>query len=61
MTKPNQKEVYAAALTKNGVPPQLAEKAAEILVADDPTKPNSGRSESDQKIMKQSLDYLKEQ
>jgi len=56
-SQPEQKDVYAEALTDNGVPSELAQKAGEIIASDDPTKPDLGRSESDQETINEAMNH----
>lgn len=46
------------ALTDNGVPEDLAEKASQVVASDDGTKENLGRSESDQQTINETMNYL---
>jgi hypothetical protein len=46
------------ALTDRGCPTDLAESAAKVVAKDDPTKADLGRTEADQKVVKQALPYL---
>lgn len=60
MTEPN-KDLYDAsfkALSDNGVPEGLAEKASEIISKDNPSEPHLERSQSDQEVINSILPYL---
>lgn len=47
-----QYEAFYKSLAENGVPLNLAKKAAQILASDDPDKPDLGRSPEDREIIK---------
>jgi hypothetical protein len=51
-------DTYFKALSDNGVPEKLAEKASEIVAKDNPNEINLGRSQSDQETINQILPYL---
>jgi hypothetical protein len=60
MPEPN-KDLYNAsfkALSENGVPLELAEKASGIIAKDNPHEPHLGRSQSDQELINNILPYL---
>ena len=60
MTEPN-KDLYDAsfkALSENGVPLDLAEKASEIISKDNPYEVHLGRSQSEQELINNILPYL---
>lgn len=46
------------ALTNKGCPTDLAESAAKIVANDDATKPDLGRTQQDQEVIKSALPYL---
>ncbi|MCC5639817.1 hypothetical protein LC593_29125 [Nostoc sp. CHAB 5844] len=46
------------ALTERGCPEELANQAATVVSNDDSNKPNLGRTETDQAVVKQALPYL---
>lgn len=61
MSEPFNQSLYDAsvkALTDNGVPEELAEKASQVVASDDSTKPDLGRSESDQQTINETMNYL---
>lgn len=43
---------YQKALESVGVPPKLAEQAAEIVAKDDPTKPDLGRTPEEMHLVR---------
>lgn len=53
------RSAYESALTGAGVPVTLAAQCAEIVVKDDPTKENLGRSEDDQYLIDSSMTWMK--
>ena len=61
MTEPFNQSLYDAsvkALTDNGVPSELAEKASQVVASDDPTKSDLGRSDSDRETINEVMSYL---
>ncbi len=56
---PELHEAYQSALQNAGVPENLANQCAGILVKDDPTKGNLGRSEADQHLINSSMKWMK--
>jgi len=63
MTESFNQSLYDAsvrALTDNGVPEDLAEKASQVVASDDPTKPDLGRTETDQQTINETMNYLRE-
>ena len=50
---------YQQALERAGVPVNLASQCAEIVAKDDPSKPNLGRTESDQHLINSSMEWMK--
>lgn len=50
---------YQQALESAGVPQNLATQCAEIVAKDDPSKPNSGRTEADQHLINSSMEWMK--
>lgn len=61
MSEPFNQSLYDAsvkALTDNGVPSELAEKASQVVASDDATKSDLGRSESDQQTINETMNYL---
>ena len=61
MSEPFNQNLYDAsvkALTDNGVPSELAEKASQVVASDDPTKSDLGRSDSDQQTINETMNYL---
>ena len=46
-----------AALTSNGVPVEVAERASEVVAKDDPTQENLGRSSSDQEAVNEAMNH----
>ncbi|MBD2458354.1 hypothetical protein H6G80_30340 [Nostoc sp. FACHB-87] len=46
------------ALTDRGCPTDLANSAAKIVANDDATKPDLGRTQQDQEVIKSALPYL---
>ena len=61
MSSPFNQNLYDAsvkALTDNGVPEELAEKASQVVASDDPTKSDLGRSDSDQQTINETMNYL---
>ena len=64
MSSPFNESLYNAslqALTDNGVPSELAEKASQIVASDDPTKSDLGRSESDRETIAEVVEALKKE
>ncbi|NJL78345.1 MAG: hypothetical protein HC836_42480 [Richelia sp. RM2_1_2] len=60
MTSPFNESLYNAslqALTDNGVPSELAEKASQVIASDDPTKSDLGRSDCDREIINQTMNH----
>lgn len=60
MTSPFNESLYNAslqALTDNGVPSELAEKASQVIASDDPTKSDLGRSDCDREIINQAMNH----
>ena len=60
MSSPFNQSLYDAsvkALTDNGVPSELAEKASQVVASDDGTKENLGRSESDQQPINEAMNH----
>ncbi|MCC5640987.1 hypothetical protein LC593_35200 [Nostoc sp. CHAB 5844] len=58
---PRNQRLYTAtvqALTDRGCPEDLANQAASVVANDDSGKPNLGRTEADQAVVKQALPYL---
>jgi hypothetical protein len=53
-----RKKAYQQALEGAGIPPELADKAAEIINRDDPKKPDLGRSKEDQELINQSIKFI---
>ena len=51
-------KTFSKVLLANGVPTNIASSAAGILVKDDPSQPNLGRTEEDQKIIYQAWLHL---
>jgi hypothetical protein len=51
-------QASVAALTANGVPQQVAEKASVVVAKDDPAKPNLGRTTQDQQAVNEAMTYL---
>lgn len=49
---------YESALMNAGVPVNLARQCAEIVSKDDASKPNLGRSESDQHLIDSSMEWM---
>ena len=49
---------YQSALEGAGVPVNLAAQCAEIVVNDDASKPNLGRSEEDQHLIESSMTWM---
>lgn len=45
------------ALTDNGVPSELAEKASQVVASDDPKQENLGRSEKDQDAVNTAMNH----
>ena len=61
MSKPFNPNLYGATLRaceESGVPEDLTYKAAVIIATDEASKPNLGRTDEDQEIIKQVLPYL---
>ncbi|MEM9925111.1 MAG: hypothetical protein AAF915_15395 [Cyanobacteria bacterium P01_D01_bin.50] len=60
MTESFNQSLYDAsvrALTDNGVPEDLAEKASQVIASDDPTQENLGRSASDQEAVNEAMNH----
>lgn len=53
------RQAYESALTNAGVPTNLASQCAEVLVKDDPTQPDLGRTEDDQHLINSSMTWMK--
>jgi hypothetical protein len=53
-----RKQTYQQALEGAGIPPELADKAAEIINRDDPKKPDLGRSKEDQELITNSIKFI---
>jgi hypothetical protein len=47
-----------SALTEKGCPTALAASAAVVIANDDPTKPDLGRTQTDQWVIQETLPYL---
>jgi hypothetical protein len=54
-----QQQAYQQTLESAGVPFNLATQCAEILAKDDPSKPNLGRTEEDQHLINNSVQWMK--
>lgn len=52
------KQAAEKALNDAGVPVNLANQCAEIVAKDDPSKPNLGRTESDQHLINSSMEWM---
>ncbi len=52
------KQAAEKALKDAGVPTNLANQCAEIVAKDDPSKPNLGRTESDQHLINSSMEWM---
>ncbi len=59
MTNEPLREAAEKALKDVGVPVNLAAQCAEIVAKDDPSKPNLGRTESDQHLINSSMEWMK--
>lgn len=60
MSEPFNQSLYDAsvkALTDNGVPSELAEKASQVVASDDPTKSDLGRSETDRETINEAMNH----
>ena len=60
MSEPFNQNLYDAsvkALTDNGVPSELAEKASQVVASDDPTQENLGRSTDDQNAVNTAMNH----
>lgn len=60
MSSPFNQNLYDAslqALTENGVPFELAEKASQVVASDDPTKSDLGRSDCDRETITQAMNH----
>jgi hypothetical protein len=57
--EPELRQAYESALMSAGVPVSLASQCAEVLVKDDPTKEDLGRTEDDQHLIASSMEWLK--
>lgn len=60
MSEPFNQSLYDAsvkALTDNGVPEELAEKASQVIASDDPTQENLGRSDSDRETINETMNH----
>lgn len=60
MSEPFNQSLYDAsvkALTDNGVPFELAEKASQVVASDDATQENLGRSHSDQEAVNEAMNH----
>jgi hypothetical protein len=51
-------QVSVTALTANGVPHEVAEKASAVVAKDDPEQPNLGRTTQDQQAVNEAMTYL---
>lgn len=52
------REAAEKALVNAGVPTDLASQCADIVARDDASKPNLGRSEQDQQLIAQSMQWV---
>lgn len=55
---PELHQAYQTALEGAGVPPNLASQCASILVKDDPTQSDLGRSQQDQHLINSSMAWM---
>lgn len=53
----NLYDASVKALTDNGVPEELAEKASQVVASDNPTQENLGRSEKDQDAVNTAMNH----
>lgn len=51
-------QASVAALTENGVPQDIAEKASAVVAKDDPELPNLGRTTEDQQAVNEAFAFL---
>lgn len=51
-------QAYQSALLSAGVPAKLASECASVLVKDDPTQPDLGRSQQDQHLINSSMEWM---
>lgn len=58
MDMDEQKQVVQIALERVGVPVSLASQAAEVLVKDDPTKDDLGRTPEDLHIVRSAYTWM---
>ncbi len=61
MSKPFNQNLYSScrkACEERGVPEDLTEKASMIIASDEAGKPDLGRTDQDQAVIKQVLPYL---
>lgn len=60
MSEPFNENLYRSslqALTNNGVPEELAEKASRVVASDDATKSDLGRSDCDRETISQAMNH----
>ena len=60
MSEPFNQSLYDAsvlALTDNGVPEDLAEKASQVIASDDPKQEDLGRSDSDRETISEAMNH----
>lgn len=59
MSEPTELHLaYQTALLSAGVPANLASECASVLVKDDPTQPDLGRSQQDQHLINSSMTWM---
>ena len=64
MAKPFNESLFNAsleALTERGVPDNIAIQASFIIVSDDPSAENLGRTQEDQAVINEAMKYCHEQ
>lgn len=55
------RKIYDVAINhflENNVPPSTAQKAAEVVANDDPSKPNFDRTEEDTRVVKDAVIWM---
>lgn len=55
----NLRQTYQNSLERAGVPSALAQRCSYILVRDDASQPNLGRSEEDQATIDESMQHIR--
>jgi hypothetical protein len=53
-----REKVYQNAMQKAGMPKADAKKVAKILIKDDPSQPNLGRTKDEQELINESVKHI---